>query len=465
MDKQTNAEAREYVAGLIERARKAQKVAEGYSQQFVDELITAVCWDIVKDGPAQEIAKLAVEESRMGTYEAKYAKLMVKLRGALRDMKGQKSVGIIERDDEKGIVKIAKPVGVVGAIVPCTNPEATPVLKAMMAIKTRNAVIFAPHPRTKRTNTFIVNLMRKTLNRYGVPEDLLIPIEEPTMDISNELMRQCDLILATGGSGMVKAAYSSGTPAYGVGVGNAVVVVDETADLKDAAHKAMMSKTFDYATSCSTENSMVIEESVYDKFIECLQAEGGYLVSKEEKEKLQKGMWVNGVLNRDIVAQPAQAIGKVAGIDIPGDRKFIMVEETGIGPDYPFSGEKLSVVMTLYKYKGFEEAIEKVNAITGYQGSGHSCGIHTKDADRAIEFALKTYTSRVMVRQPQCLANSGAWTNGMPMTLSLGCGTWGGNISSDNITWKKLLNTTWVSFPIENTQPTDEELFGDIMKN
>jgi sulfoacetaldehyde dehydrogenase len=465
MDKQQNTEAREYIAGLVERARKAQKVADGYSQEFVDELITAVCWNIVKDGPAQEIAKLAVEESRMGTYEAKYAKLMVKLRGALRDMKGQKSVGIIERDEQRGIVKIAKPVGVVGAIVPCTNPEATPVLKAMMAIKTRNAVIFAPHPRTKRTNTYIVNLMRKTLNRYGVPEDLLIPIEEPTMESSSELMRQCDLILATGGSGMVKAAYSSGTPAYGVGVGNAVVVVDETADLKDAAHKAMLSKTFDHATSCSTENSMVIEESVYDKFLEYLQAEGGYLVNKEEKEKLQKGMWVNGVLSRDIVAQPAQAIGKVAGIDIPWDKKFIMVEETGIGPDYPFSGEKLSVVMTLYKYKGFNEAIAKVNAITGYQGSGHSCGIHTQDTDRAIEFALKTYTSRVMVRQPQCLANSGAWTNGMPMTLSLGCGTWGGNISSDNITWRKFLNTTWVSFPIENNQPSDEELFGDVMKN
>ena len=465
MDKQTSVETREYVAGLIDRARKAQKVADGYSQEYVDELITAVCWDIVRDGPAQEIAKLAVEESLMGTYESKYAKLMVKLRGALRDMKGQKSVGIIERDDEKGIVKIAKPVGVVGAIVPCTNPEATPVLKAMMAIKTRNAVIFAPHPRTKRINTFIVNLMRKTLARYGAPEDLLIPIEEPTMETSSELMRQCDLILATGGSGMVKAAYSSGTPAYGVGVGNAVVVVDETADLKDAAHKAMLSKTFDYATSCSTENSMVVEESVYDKFIEYLQQEGGYLVNNEEKEKLQKGMWVNGQLSREIVAQSAQTIGKVAGIDIPDDKRFIMVEETGIGLAYPFSGEKLSVVMTLYRYKGFSEAIEKVNTITAYQGSGHSCGIHTKDADRAIEFALKTYTSRVMVRQPQCLANSGAWTNGMPMTLSLGCGTWGGNISSDNITWKKLLNITWVSFPIENTQPTDEELFGDIMKN
>ena len=465
MGEQKNIEASEYIAGLIKRARKAQKGAEGYSQEFVDELITAICWDIVKDGPAQEIAKLAVEESRMGTYEAKYGKLMVKLRGALRDMKGQKSVGIIERDDERGIVKIAKPVGVIGAIVPCTNPEATPVLKAMMAIKTRNAVIFSPHPRTKRTNTFIVNLMHKTLNRYGVPEDLLIPIEEPTMESSNELMRQCDLILVTGGSGMVKAAYSSGTPAYGVGVGNAAVVVDETADLKDAAHKAMLSKTFDYATSCSTENSMVIEGSVYNKFVEYLQAEGGYLVNAEEKEKLQKNMWINGALSRDIVAQPAPVIGKVAGIDMPWDRKFIMVEETGIGPDYPFSGEKLSVVMTLYKYNGFEDAIEKVNLITGYQGSGHSCGIHTQDSDRAIEFALKTYTSRVMVRQPQCLANSGAWTNGMPMTLSLGCGTWGGNISSDNITWRKLLNTTWVSFPIENTQPTDEELFGDIMKN
>ncbi|MGI6576142.1 MAG: aldehyde dehydrogenase family protein [bacterium] len=464
MNSQSNTNAQEYIAGLVRRAREAQKIANGYSQERVDKLMTAVCWDIVKDGPAQEISRLAVEESGMGNYESKYAKLMVKLRGALRDMKGEKSVGIIERDESKGIVKIAKPVGVVGAIIPCTNPEATPVLKAMMAIKTRNAVIFAPHPRTKKTNTFIVNLMRQTLKRYGAPEDLLIPIEEPTMEISKELMRQCDLILATGGSGMVKAAYSSGTPAYGVGVGNAVVVVDETADLKDAAYKVMRSKTFDLATSCSTENSLVIQESVYDQFLEHLQAQGGYLVNAAEKELLEKGMWVDGHLSRDIVAQSAQTIGKVAGINIPADKKFIMVEETGIGPGFPFSGEKLSVVVTLYKYKEFGEAIAKVNKITAYQGSGHSCGIHSTDNERIIELALNTFTSRVMVRQPQCLANSGAWTNGMPMTLSLGCGTWGGNISSDNITWHKLINTTWVSFPIENNQPTDEELFGEIMK-
>jgi len=458
-----NKDAAEYVAGLIERARKAQKVAESYTQERVDELITALAWSVVKDGPAQQISKLAVDESNMGNYESKHAKLMVKLKGALRDMKGKKSVGIIERDEEKGIIKIAKPVGVVGAIVPCTNPEATPVLKAMMAIKTRNALIFAPHPRTKKTNTLIVNIMRETLKKYGAPEDLLIPIEEPTMEISNELMKQCDLILATGGSGMVKAAYSSGTPAYGVGVGNAVVVVDETADLKDAANKIMRSKTFDFATSCSTENSLVIQESIYDELVENLKQEGGYLVSAEEKVKLQNGMWVDGHLNKDIIAQPVQKIAKVAGLDVPEDRKFFMVEETGIGPDYPFSGEKLSMVVTLYKYKEFEEAIDTVNKITDYQGKGHSCGIHSTDEEHIIEFALKTYTSRVMVRQPQCLANSGAWTNGMPMTLSLGCGTWGGNMSSNNITWEKLLNTTWVSFPIEPNMPTDEELFGSIM--
>lgn len=244
----------------------------------------------------------------MSNYESKYAKLMVKLRGALRDMKGKKSVGIIERDDNRGIVKIAKPVGVVGAIVPCTNPEATSVLKAMMGIKTRNVVIFAPHPRTKKTNALIVNIMPETLKKYDAPEDLLIPIEEPTLEISKELMRQCDLILATGGSGMVKAACTAGTPAYGVCVGNAVVVVDETADLKDAANKVMRSKTFDFATSCSTENLLVIQESIYDNFdnfVESLKQEGGYLVNAKEKEKLQNAMWVDGHLNRENITQPA----------------------------------------------------------------------------------------------------------------------------------------------------------------
>ena len=458
-----NKKAREYVESLIDRARRAQEIAETYTQERVDELITAIAWNIVKDGPAQEIANLAVEESELGNYEGKYAKLMTKIRGGLQDMKGKKSVGVIERDEEKALIKIAKPVGVVAALVPCTNPEATPVLKAMFAIKGRNAIILAPHPRTKRTNTFIVNSIRDTLKKYDAPEDLVICIEEPTMEISGELMKQSDLVLATGGGGMVKAAYSSGTPAYGVGQGNAVTVVDETADLKDAANKIMRSKTFDFATSCSTENSCIIQDSVYGDMIENLKNEGGYLVNSEEKVKLKNAMWVHGHLNRDIIAQPAQKIAAIAGIDLPEGKTFIMVEETGIGVDYPFSGEKLSVVTTLFRYNDFQEAIEKVNAITTYHGRGHSCGIHSFDEDRIVEFASKTKTSRVMVRQPQCLANSGAWTNGMPMTLTLGCGTWGGNVSSENITWKHLINTTWVSAPIKSNKPCDEELFGKIM--
>ncbi|WP_246637601.1 aldehyde dehydrogenase family protein [Crassaminicella profunda] len=457
--------AKEYVASLIDRARKAQAIADKFTQEKVDELCTAIAWNIVKPETAEKIATMAVKESTLGNYDGKYAKLMTKIRGGLRDMKGQKSVGVIERDDEKKIMKVAKPVGVVAALVPCTNPEATPVLKSMFAIKGRNAIVIAPHPRTKNTNTYIVNIVRETLKKYGAPEDLVIAVdpEHVSMDVSGELMAQADLVLATGGGGMVKAAYSSGTPAYGVGQGNAVTVVDETVDLKEVANKIMRSKTFDFATSCSTENSCVVQVGIYEKFVKAMEAEGGYLVTGDEKEKLQNAMWHDGHLSRAIVAQAPETIAKEAGIELPEGKTFFMVEETGIGADYPFSGEKLSVVTTLFKYGQFQEAIDKVNAITAYHGSGHSCGIHTNDEERILALALNTKTSRLMVRQPQCLANSGAWTNGMPMTLTLGCGTWGGNIASENVSWKHLINVTWVSSPIESTQPTDEELFGHIM--
>lgn len=453
----------DYVKSLIERARKAQQIAESYDQERVDHLTKAIVWNIVKHENADKISKLAVEETQYGYYDAKYAKLMTKLKGALRDMQGKKSMGIIERDEEKGIIKIAKPVGVIGAIIPVTNPEATPVLKAIMAVKTRNAIVMSPHPKSKATNTFIVNIIREVLKKYDAPEDLVIGIEEPTLDISQELMKQCDLVLATGGGGLVKAAYSSGTPAYGVGVGNAVVIIDETADIKDAADKIKRSKTFDYATSCSAENSLVIQEDIYADLVNALTEEGGYVLNEEEKQLMQSKMWVEGILAKEIIAQPADKIAEFIGLNIPKDRKFFMVEETKVGKEHPFSGEKLSVTVTLYKYKEFQDAVDKVNEIIEYQGKGHSCGIHSTNDEHILEYALKTKTSRLMVRQPQCLSNSGAWTNGMPMTLSLGCGTWGGNISSDNITWEKLLNTTWVSYPIPSNQPTDEELFGNVM--
>lgn len=465
MTNDMNLSAKDFVSSLMDRAREAQAAIDNYTQEQVDRLVEAVVWNIVKDGPAQEISKLAFEESRMGNYESKYNKLMAKSKGAIRDMKGKKSVGVIEIDEEKKIMKVAKPVGVIGALVPCTNPEATPTVKVAHALKGRNAIILSPHPRTKKTNAMIVKNVRETLKKYGAPEDLVIGIDSPTMEISNELMKQCDLILATGGAGLVKSAYSSGTPAYGVGAGNAVVVVDADADLKDAAMKIRMSKTFDLATSCSAENAIIVQEGIYDNMIEALKVEGGYLCNEEEKALVQKALWIDGHLNKDIIAQSAQVVADIAGIKVPEDTKFIMVEEDGVGPDHPFSGEKLSVVMAVYKFKEFNEAVDRVNEITGYQGTGHSCGIHSFNEDNIMNLALNTKVSRMNINQGQALANTGNWFNGLPFTTSLGCGTWGGNISSENITWKHLINVTVVSRYFDPVVPTDEELFGDVMND
>jgi len=466
IEKDKQVEAKEYVSTLIERAKKAQSSIEFASQEEVDTLAEAICWNALQPEFARELSELAVKESRMGDVESKYAKMMTKSRGGWFDMKGQKSVGIIEEDHVNNIVCIAKPIGVIGALVPCTNCEATPVLKASWALKTRNAVILAPHPRTQKTNEKVVNMMRDVIASYGYDPDLIINMSEVSLANSQELMAQCDLILATGGPGMVKAAYSSGTPAYGVGAGNAITIIDDTQDMKIVAEKIRRSKTFDQATSCSSENGAIVETKIYDKFIDAMSNEGGLLLNSKQKEKLQKAMWPDGhILNREIVAQNAEKIAQVAGINIPKGTKFFMVEEEGVGPNFPFSSEKLSVVITIYKWDTFSKAVDLVNKITQFSGAGHSCGIHTTNRERALELASKVRVSRIMVNQPQSLSNSGAWTNGMPITLTLGCGTWGGNISSENITWKHLINKTWVSFPIESKQPKDDELFSKKVRN
>ncbi len=455
----------EYVKGLMDRARAAQKKIEFATQEQVDDLCQRIAWASVQEDFVKYIAEFAVEETRMGDVPSKMGKMRNKVRGGWFDMKGKKSVGVIEEDEALGLIKIAKPVGVIGALIPCTNCEATPVLKAMSALKTRNAIVMAPHPRSKKTNKIVVDLIREVLEKAGFPADLVIGVDEVTMDNSAAVMEMSDLILATGGGGLVKAAYSSGTPAYGVGAGNAVTIVDDTQDMAVVADKIKRSKTFDQATSCSAENACVVQDTIYSKFLAALQDEGGYVCDADEKEKLGKALWPDGhTLNRDVVAQPAARIAEIAGIDLPEGRCFLAVEETGTGADYPFSGEKLSVVTTVYKWNKFEEAIQLVNDITAYSGAGHSCGIHSSKKERILAVAEQVKVSRVMVNQPQCLSNSGAWTNGMPTTLTLGCGTWGGNIASENITWKHLLNTTWVSSPIANRQPSDEELFDESVR-
>ena len=383
------------------------------------------------------------------------------------DIIDDKSVGILEEDPERNIVKIAKPMGVIGALAPSTNPEATPVIKAIHAVKGRNSIIVAPHPRAKLTNKKICDLMRDAIEKMGAPADLVIAIEIPSLETTNELMQQCDRVLATGGGAMVTAAYSSGTPALGVGVGNAVVTVDGTADLDDAATKIHMSKTLDLAASCSSDNSVILVDSIYEPMLERLKAKGGYLCNAEEKEKLRNTIWDDeGHLNTAIVAQPAQKIASMAGLDVPETTEFYIVIEEGWGKDFPFSGEKLSVVMALYRASDIDHAIELTNNIQSYQGQGHSCGIYSNSDENIMKLADATRTSRVMVNQPQAASNSGNLWNGMRQTFSLGCGSWGGNGTNNNISWRDLINETWISKPLDQPKElaSDEVLFGDVMK-
>lgn len=457
--------ARDEIAAMMARARAAQQQIEHYTQEQVDLLITAMVWAVAREDRSEEIARFTVEETQLGNYEGKYLKIHRKTRATLLDIIDDKSVGVIEEDPVRNLIKIAKPVGVIGALSPSTNPEATPVIKAISAVKGRNAIIIAPHPRAKLTNKKICDYMREALVAMGAPADLVQSIDTPTLEKTNELMRQCDRILATGGAAMVSAAYSSGTPALGVGVGNAVITVDDSADLDEACNKIRISKTLDLAASCSSDNSVLVFESIYDRFLAKLKDEGGYVIAGEDKAKLQRVLWQDGHLNPGIVAQPAVKIAGQAGIDLPEGKQFLIVPETGAGPDYPFSGEKLSVTMALYKVKDIDEAIALTNRIQDYQGRGHSCGIYSYNDDNIMKLALGTHTSRVMVNQPQAASNSGNLWNGMRQTFSLGCGSWGGNSINHNVTWRDLINETWVSRPLAKTKeiPADEVLFGAVM--
>ncbi|MGH8588938.1 MAG: aldehyde dehydrogenase family protein, partial [Gammaproteobacteria bacterium] len=439
------------VADLIRRARQAQEAIERYTQQQVDALTIAVAWSVVRQDRADALARLAVDEGGFGNYADKVTKIRNRVMGTLADMASVKTVGVVEEIPEKGLIKIAKPVGVVAALIPVTGPDATPPLKTLLALKGRNAIIIAAHPRTQKTTSLVVQYMREACRQVGAPADLVQAVDKPSLPKAQELMRQADLIVATGGEGMVKAAYSSGTPAYGVGVGNTVHVVDETADVEDAAKAIAAAKTFDYATSCLADNALVVAARCYEELIVSLKANGAYVCKPDEKAALQKVMWPEpGALipSLAIIAKPAAEIARMAGLSIPVDHRFLIVEEDDVGPDHPFSGEKLSVVLALYRYEGgIENAVRLVNAITNYQGRGHTCGIHTRSDEHVMALAHGTKTGRVLVNQ-NLNEGAGSPRNGLPYTLSLSCGTWGGNITTENVNARHFINLTWVSHPI-----------------
>jgi sulfoacetaldehyde dehydrogenase len=449
---------------MYERARRAFKEVEFWPQEKVDEMVAAVGWVWQKEETAIALARLAVDESGIGVYEDKVAKIQNKTRGTMRDMIGVKTCGLVKEDKEKGLRIFAKPIGVIANVVPCTNPESTVCCLGLSMLKTRNAMIVSPHPRTQGSSYLTVEYGRQALRKIGAPEDLMQCIKHTSHAKTRELMANCDFAVATGGAALVRVVYEAGKPAHTVGAGNVVSFVDETTDLKAAAAKIVKSKVANNSASCSSENAVALQTSIYDEMIECLKAEGGYLCSTEEREKLRAFMWPNGkALNRDIVAKPALWIAEQVGIDVPDNTRFLMVLGTKAGPEDRFSGEKISPVLTVWKWDDFSEMVEQMKEMHRFSGEGHSASIHSENDDRRVELAIKANVGRVNCNMPHAAANSGSWFNGNPTTDSLGGGTWAGNMTSENINWKHFLNYTWLSEPIPEHIPTDEELFGDYL--
>ena len=461
MARELTPEEKALAADMLQKARAAMKAIENYSQEQVDDLARAVAWSVANEKTFVRLTEMAVAESKMGNADGAGTRRF-KIIGILRDALRQKSIGVIETNEAKGIVKYAKPVGVIAGLLPVTNPVVTMVGMAINAVKCRDAVIFSPHPASRASALEVDRILRAALKKAGAPEDLLQTFQKPSIPLAQELMSICDLTVATGGPAMVKSAYSSGKPAYGVGAGNATVVVDESANIEEAARNTRISKIHNNGSGCSCDGNLIIEETIYDKMLEQLQKEGGYLCNDEEKAKLKAVMWDSeNHRTLETVARSAAVIAEKAGFAIPAGKTFLMVQQDKIGKEHVYSGEKLSPVLALFKYpKGFENALKMVSQIFEVGGKGHSCGIASYNDDHINQLALMAPVSRIMVRQPNVQGNAGSFTNGMPMTPSLGCGTWGGNIISENITTKHYMNTTWVSRTIPEDKPTEQEIFG-----
>ncbi|HEY3159271.1 MAG TPA: aldehyde dehydrogenase family protein [Vicinamibacterales bacterium] len=451
-----------YARELLARARAGMAAIDQYDQAKVDRLCQAIAWATANEQTFGRLTRMSVDESGMGSADGVPARRW-KILGILRDALRTKTVGVIEELPEKGIVKYAKPAGVIAGVLPVTNPLVTMVNMAINTIKCRDAVIFSPHPMSRKTALEIARVIRAALKRQGAPEDLVLCLEKPSIPLAQELMSICDLTIATGGSAMVKAAYSSGKPAYGVGAGNATVIVDETADVAEAAMNTRISKTQNHGSGCSCDGNLLVDAAVYDAFLDALQKEGGYLATDEEKRRLEAVMWDGeGRRTLDTVARAASVIAQKAGFTLPEGKTFIIVKEDRIGKAHRFSSEKLSPVLAIFKYSGFDNVLKMVSEVLEVGGKGHSVGIASSDEDHIHRLALMAPVSRIMVRQPNVRGNAGSFTNGMPQTASLGCGTWGGNITSENISVKHYMNTTWVSRTIPEDKPSEQELLGEF---
>jgi len=450
----------ENIRSLVERSRVAQKEFEKFDQQQVDAVVKAIARVVYEN--AADLARMAVDETRMGVFEDKIKKNLGKSKVIWNHMKNKPSVGVIRRDAETGVVEVAKPMGVIGAVTPCTNPIVTPMCNAMFALKSRNSIIIAPHPRAKKCAKYVVDMFNEAIKPYHAPADLIQVIEEPSNELTAQLMKEVDVIIATGGMGMVKAAYSSGRPAFGVGAGNVQCIIDQGYDLQAAIPKIIEGRIFDNGIICSGEQTVIAHELDYDQVKYLLVNNGAFLIEDvETKDKLRQTLFVNGVMNKDLVGQSVQKIADMAGIEIPAETRVIVAEADGIGEADVLCKEKMCPVIALFKYKTFEEAISIAISNLEVEGKGHSISIHTDDTEKLDYAANIVPVSRILVNQVCATMNGGSFFNGFSPTTTLGCGSWGNNSISENLDYKHLMNITRIgNFMKDASVPTDEEIWG-----
>ncbi len=442
---------------MINKARVAQQQFELMSQEEVDAIVRAM-GKVIFDN-AEELARDAVDETGMGCYEDKVAKNKGKARNIWNNIKNKKSRGIISERDENGIIQIAKPVGVVGAVTPTTNPIVTPMCNAMFALKGGNSIIIAPHPRSKNCSTKTVNMMNAEIKKLGGPDNLIQVISEPSIDLTTELMSAVDVLVATGGPAMVRAAYSSGKPSFGVGPGNVQVIIDRDINYQDAASKVISGRKFDNGIICSGEQSIIAQKDDYQKVIDAFIAEGAYYVDDQiEADKLRAVLFTDGHISPDVVGQSPQKIGEMAGIKISDDSKVILIKSNGNDDDV-LRKEKMCPVLTSFEYDSIEDAIELAKFNLEIEGKGHTCAIHSNNQDHVKLAGKRLPVSRLVVNEPSSFTAGGSLKNGFAPTTTLGCGSWGNNSISENFDYKHLINIHRIGYADKSNVPTDEEIW------
>lgn len=455
----------EVIDVLLARARQAQQSFEaGADQARYDTAALAAAWALMHPDRNRELSEMAVATTDLGNVEDKVVKNHRKTLGLLRDIRDAKTQGILKQDPSSGVTEIARPIGVVGAVVPSTNPVATPTNNVVNALKCGNAIILSPSPKGAAVCAKLLEYMHAEFAKAGVDPSLVQMVPAPSSKAKTQrLMEIADLLVVTGSQDNVRRAYSSGTPAIGVGAGNVTVIVDESADLKSAAEKITASKCFDNATSCSSENAIVVVDAVYDRFMAELDRAGGRLLEDGQAQKLKSALFQNGRLNGSMIARDIGVVIGEAGLDLPdaATAKFLLIAPEGIGPDHPETGEKLSLVASVYRAGDFAEAKRKAAEILDHLGAGHSIGLHSTDPDRPEELGHELPTCRVIVNQAHCFATGGSFDNGMPFSLSMGCGSWGGNSIDDNLNHRHFMNVTKVVRTIPANEPALDDVFGD----